>query len=174
MFRKVLGVVSLFMPLSVLAAAPAELTVERSIEINAPAKAVWSASRSFDALPSWHPGFAKDVIIKGQNNKVGAVRELTIKDGPSFTEELTAFDEKAKRYSYRIIDSPLPISNYKSTFKVVSTGKDTSKVVWMGTFKRKNQTDNPPDAESDAGVTKLITGVYDGGLSNLKSQLEKK
>jgi hypothetical protein len=45
-------------------------------------------------------------------------------------------------------------------------------VTWSGTFKRKNASDNPPDAESDAGVTKFITGVYRGGLDNLKKMIE--
>src|SRR2546430_8944902 len=33
-----------------------------------------------------HPGFASDELVSGGNGKVGAVRKLTIKDGPTFTE----------------------------------------------------------------------------------------
>jgi hypothetical protein len=47
-----------------------------------------------------------------------------------------------------------------------------TKVTWSGKFKRKNTSDSPPEAESDAGVTKLIKGVYRGGLDNLKKMLE--
>jgi mxaD protein len=45
-------------------------------------------------------------------------------------------------------------------------------VAWSGTFRRKNAADNPPEAESDAGVIKLVTGVYRGGLDNLKKMLD--
>ena len=51
----------------------------------------------------------RDEIVKGTNNQAGAVRKLTIKDGPSFTEELLAFDEGTHSYRYRIVESPLPI-----------------------------------------------------------------
>jgi hypothetical protein len=47
-----------------------------------------------------------------------------------------------------------------------------TKVIWSGSCKRKNSADNPPEAESDAGVTKLLKGVYRGGLDNLKKMLE--
>ena len=41
-------------------------------------------------------------------------------------------------------------------------------MIWRGSCKRKNTSDNPPEAESDAGVKKLLRGVYRGGLDNLK------
>ena len=156
-----------------LAAPPKMLSVTEKVTINAPATKVWDAVKNYDALPSWHPGFAKDEIVKGENNKVGAVRQLTIKDGPTFTEELLAFSEKAKSYKYKIIESPLPIDAYSSTLTVKSVGKNKSQIVWNGTFKRKNADANPPEGESDAGVSKLIHGVYRGGLDNVKSMTEK-
>jgi hypothetical protein len=48
----------------------------------------------------------------------------------------------------------------------------TTEVIWSGTFTRKNASDNPPEAESDEGATKLIKGIYRGGLENLKKMLE--
>ena len=151
---------------------PQPLSVTETIEIKAPLAKVWAAIKDYDALPSWHPGFSKDEIVKGTNNKPGAVRALTIKDGPTFTEELLAFSEKDHSYKYRIIESPLPLQDYVSTVSV-APGKDgTTVVTWVGNFKRKNPADNPPEAESDAGAVKLITGVYRAGLENLKKQLE--
>jgi hypothetical protein len=46
-------------------------------------------------------------------------------------------------------------------------------VAWSGTFKRKNSSDNPPEAESDVGAIKLVKVVYCGGLDNLKKMLEE-
>jgi mxaD protein len=157
---------------SALGAPPGPLSVTETIEIKAPLAKVWAAIRDYDGLPSWHPGFAKDEIVKGTNNTPGAVRALTIKDGPTFTEELLAFSEKDHSYKYRIIESPLPLQDYVSTISL-APGKDgTTVVTWVGNFKRKNPADNPPEAESDAGAVKLITGVYKTGLENLKKQLE--
>jgi len=172
MMRKIAIAALLTLPTLALAEAPKTLTVTKTIEIKAAPAKVWAATKDFDSLNKWHPGFAKDELVKGKNNVRGAVRQLTIKDGPSFTEELLAFNEKAHSYTYRIVESPLPITDYKSTF-VVKAGKGgMTTVTWTGSFKRKNVSDTPPEAESDAGVTKLIEGVYDGGLANAKKTLE--
>jgi mxaD protein len=157
---------------SALGAPPGPLSVTETIEIKAPLAKVWAAVKDYDALPSWHPGFAKDEIVKGTNNKPGAVRALTIKDGPTFTEELLEFSEKEHSYKYRIIESPLPLQDYVSSISL-APGKDgTTVVTWVGNFKRKNPADNPPEGESDTAAVDLIKGVYRGGLENLKKKLE--
>jgi mxaD protein len=150
---------------------PKTLKVVKSVQIAAPVDKVWAAVKDFDSLNKWHPGFAKDELVKGTNNKPGAVRSLTIKDGPTFTEELLAFDESTHSYRYRIIESPLPIQGYVSHLSVKPGRNGGSSVTWSATFKRKNPADSPPEAESDAGAVKLVSGVYDGGLANLKKML---
>jgi len=155
-----------------LADPPKPLKVVETVEIKASPDKVWAAIKDFDGLNKWHPGFSADQITSGANGKAGAVRKLTIKDGPSFTEELLAYDEAKRSYRYKIIESPLPITGYVSTVAVRGEPGGITKVIWSGTFKRKNTSDNPPEAESDAGATKLVTGVYRGGLDNLKKMLE--
>jgi len=168
----VLALVAVAAPWAALAAAPTTLKVVETVEINAPVSKVWAAVKDFDSLDKWHPGFAKDEIVKGANNKVGAVRSLTVKGGPTFTEELLAYSSKTHSYKYTITDeSALPIHGYKSTITVKAKGGG-SIVTWSGWFKRKNTSDSPPEAESDAGVIKFITGVYRGGLDNLKKMVE--
>jgi mxaD protein len=154
-----------------LADAPKTLKVVKTADIQAPVEKVWNAIKDFDSLNKWHPTFVKDEIVKGDNNKPGAVRKLTIKDGPSFTEELLAFDEATHSYRYRIIESPLPLRDYVSHISVKPGPKGGSHVTWSGTFKRKSTADSPPEAENDDAATKLITGVYEGGLANLKKML---
>ena len=149
---------------------PKTLKVVKSVEVSAPVDKVWGALKDFDSLDKWHPGFSQDTLVKGNNNKPGAVRKLTVKDGPSFTEELLEFDEAHHTYRYRIVESPLPIDHYVSRISVKAGPNGTSRVTWSGTFKRKNASDNPPEAESDAGAVKLVTGVYEGGLANLKKK----
>ena len=151
---------------------PKTLRVVESVQIKASPDAVWAAVKDWDSLNKWHPGFSSDEIVSGGNGKVGSVRKITVKDGPSFTEKLTAFDDAGHSYRYIIVESPLPITDYKSKV-LVRPGKSAgmTEVVWSGTFKRKNTSDNPPEAESDAGALKLVKGVYRGGLDNLKKTL---
>jgi hypothetical protein len=155
-----------------LAAPPGPLRVVETVEINAPPAKVWATIREFDGLNKWHPGFSSAELVSGRNGQVGAVRKLTIKDGPSFTERLLKFDDHGHSYHYQIIESPLPIDRYTSSIMVRPVQGGMSRVVWIGHFRRKNPADNPPEAESDAGVTKLIQGVYRAGLDNLKKMLE--
>jgi mxaD protein len=162
----------LAMPLVALAAAAGPLKVTKTVEINAPAAKVWAVVKDFDSLNKWHPAFAADKIVKGTNNKPGAVRSLTIKDGPTFTEELLSFDEAKHTYKYRIIESPLPLRDYVSSITLTESGKGTTVVTWVGDFQRKSQADPPAAGEDDKAATDLITGVYEAGLANLKKQVE--
>jgi len=154
------------------AGPPKPLKVVETVEVKASPDKVWAAIKDFDGLNKWHPGFSADELVSGGNGKVGSVRKLTIKDGPSFTEKLLAFSEAHHSYRYKIIESPLPITGYVSTVTVRPAAGGMTKVIWSGTFKRKNASANPPEAESDAGATKLVKGVYRGGLDNLKKMLE--
>jgi mxaD protein len=162
------------LPLSVVrAAAPSTLKVTKQLTLPVAPAAAWDQIKNFDGLHTWHPGFSGAEIVKGSNNQPGAVRKLTLKGGPSFTEELLSYDGTKHTMRYRIIESPLPIDDYVSTIEVKSGGKKgTSVVSWEGTFKRKNLTPKPD--ETDEAVTKLISGVYDAGLDNLKKKVEAK
>lgn len=144
----------------------------QSVNINASADAVWKATKDFDSLNTWHPAVATDVIVEGTNDKVGAVRLLTLKGGGTIKEKLLSFDPAARKFKYAILEGVLPVSDYTSTFSVMSTGKGKSKVTWSGSFRRKNTGDNPADNENDKTAVDTITGVYKGGLDNLKKMLD--
>jgi mxaD protein len=159
-------------PCMVLADPPKQLKVVETVTLKAPVDKVWATVKDFDSLDKWHPAIVKDEIIKGTNNQPGAVRALSIKDGPVIKEQLTAFSEAQHSFTYKFVETPFPIKDYVSTLHVKANKDGTTLVRWSSTFKRKNPADNPPDAESDAAGVKLITGVYRGGLYNLKKMLD--
>ncbi len=149
------------------------LVVAEMIEIKAAPADVWKLVSRFDGLVNWHPAFSASPLVKGRDGQVGAVRALTLKDGPTFTEELIAFNEQGMAYTYDIVESPLPIDHYQSSVTVKPNGAGGSTMTWIGTFKRKNPRDNVPEGESDAGTMKLISGAYQAGLQTVKKMLEK-
>jgi mxaD protein len=153
------------------AAAPF-LHVHQSIEVDAPAGKVWKAIENFDGLNTWHPAVAKDEIVEGTNNTVGAVRLLTLKDGGTIKEKLLGFTPAAHSFRYAILEGVLPVTSYTSIVTVKSAGKGKSLVTWSGKFKRKNVADNPGDNENDKTAVDTITSVYQGGLQNLKKLVE--
>ncbi len=160
------------LPLAAFAENRTLLVVAETIDIAAPPAKIWNLVKRFDGLKDWHPLFSGSEIVSGKDGQVGAIRLLTIKDGPSFTEELLAVNEKSMAFTYSVIESPLPIDRYMSTMTVKPDGRGGSLVTWIGQYSRKNPRATPPDAESDAAVLALITGAYQGGLQNLKKMME--
>ncbi|MEE9332282.1 MAG: SRPBCC family protein [Methylophilaceae bacterium] len=143
------------------------LSVVEKVAINAPVNKVWEKVRNFGDLGAWHPAVAKTEIVGGTNNQKGAVRLLTLQDGGTINETLTAYNDSAKTYSYIINEGVLPVSSYASTIQVVPTSSG-SEVIWQGNFKRKDVSASPAKGQGDATATKTIHAVYRGGLDNLK------
>jgi mxaD protein len=153
------------------AAAPM-LKVSKNVAIDAPAAKVWDQIKNFSGLNTWHPAVESDQIVEGSDNKPGAVRLLTLKGGGTIREKLIAHSDTRHSYKYSILEGVLPVSHYQSTIQVVAMGKDKSKVVWSGTFQRKDTGPNPADDANDKTATDTISGVYQGGLDNLKKLVE--
>lgn len=144
------------------------LNTYESVTVNAPAAKAFGVVNKWNALESWCPVFAKTEIVSG-GTAVGSVRALTVKDGPTFTEELLASD--ATSYTYKIIDSPLPIVEYASIVRVVPLGADKSALIWLSSYKRRAK-DNPTKENDDAAVMGFIGTVYKACLGNAKQLAE--
>jgi Polyketide cyclase / dehydrase and lipid transport len=146
---------------------PTRQKVVQQITIDAPAAAVWSRIRNFDALKDWHPAVATSPADKG--NSEGSVRQLTLKGGGALSETLEGFDDAGMKYSYRAKDGgALPVSNYTSTLSVRAV------VEWRGAFYRGHPGNNPPPERNDDAAVAAITGVYQDGMANLKKLAEAK
>jgi carbon monoxide dehydrogenase subunit G len=138
-----------------LSAAPA-LAVDSSktVEIKAAPDKVWRVIGDFCGIEDWHPAVEKCEIDK----KDPMMRTLTLKGGGAIVEKQTARDDAKMTYSYVIVESPLPVANYKSTIRVTKAGAG-SKVSWMGSYKAKGA--------SAEEAKKTIDGVYDAGLQGI-------
>lgn len=161
------AVAASFIPAGLMAAEAGKLKVEESVEINAPADAVWQKVNNFGDLGAWHPAVKTTEIVSGTNNKTGAVRLLTLQDNGTIKEQLVSYKPAKKSYTYKILEGVLPVSHYVSTITVKPLTVNTTKVTWKGNFNRKDMAAASP-AEADAESVKVITSVYRGGLDNLK------
>ena len=170
MKKTLIGALCLLFTASVPAAAQGILNSHESIEIKAPVAKVWDAVKDFDGLNTWHPMFSSDVIKSGGNNAVGTIRTMTVKDGPSFDEELLSFDAPGRKFSYRLIDPvPLPVSQYTGTFQVVEVRRGVTAILWNSAYRN-----NSGGKMQDAEVIGFINGAFRVGLVNLKAMLEAK
>jgi uncharacterized protein YndB with AHSA1/START domain len=136
------------------------LSVKEKVELPAPPDKVWELIKDFDGWQNWHPAVAGTEITSGKGNTHGTVRVLTTKDGAKITERLDRYQPKIFSYTYRITDSPLPVTDYVSTLQVKAS-KGGSIVMWSSHFKAKEGT-------ADADALKTIRGIYTAGLDNLK------
>lgn len=154
-------------PAAPAATANAVLEVKKSVSIDAPADAVWAKVKNFSGLNAWHPAVAKDEIVEGKDNEVGAVRLLTLGDGGTIKEKLLAMDDASRSFQYSILEGVLPVADYTSTLIVQTDGADKSTVTWSGAFKHGDKAD-------DKTATDTIASVYTAGLDNLKKVMETK
>jgi carbon monoxide dehydrogenase subunit G len=173
MFSRWLALAALTLASSVaLAHGPTRQKVVEKITIDAPADAVWAQVKDFDALAKWHPAVAESPADKG--NTEGSVRTVKIKGGGSLVESLERYNADGKSYTYRAKDGgALPVTNYTSTITVSGDGAKST-VEWRGAFYRGFPNNDPPPDQNDEAAVKAVTGVYQAGLANLKSLIEKK
>jgi hypothetical protein len=134
----------------------------------APAAAVDAAyktvsAKSPDAIWAGFKGFC-DIVhalptLKCSLSADGKVRTLTTEDGKTVVEQLEAFDDVGRSYSYTILESgPLPVANYHSKVAVVPEGAGSA-IVWNGHFDAKGA--------SDEEAKKVMEGIYKAGADTL-------
>jgi hypothetical protein len=145
---------------SINAMAAGNISISKTIGIDAPATMVWEKVKDFNGLHTWHPAVAKTDILAGENNTLGTARLLTLNDGGTIEENLIAWDGTGMTFSYIIIESVLPVSDYEATLTVEATSDTGSKVTWSASF-------NAGKGADDQTARDTISGIFDAGLENL-------
>lgn len=110
--------------------------VFRSMLLDAPIARAWTAIRAFDGVASWNPGVTNAALETGAATATGAIRRLETGDGGVFRETLLAHSDLEHFYTYDILDSPLPVTGYVSTHRLVPvTHSDQTLSIWEGWFR---------------------------------------
>lgn len=141
--------------------------VFRSMVIDADIHRVWRAVRAFDGVAAWNPGVVRAELENGAPTATGTVRSLHTPDGAIFRETLLAHSETECTYTYDILESPLPITDYVSTHRLIPithTGQTLG--IWEGRF------DCAPDVANEMGSI-VGDAIYIGGMAGLNRYLEE-
>lgn len=153
------------------AAGPEPLTVTKSIAIPVAPAIVWDIVGNFGSL-AWHPAVENTTADSGY--AVGSRRTVSLNGGGTLVEELESRSNKDMSFSYKLVDvGPLPVSNYRSSIRVVPEGADACVVTWTGTFERGDASDTPAPEQNDESALKTITSVYVTGLEGLRKLAEQ-
>lgn len=148
-FARILGAAA---AASLLAGTAPAAEVSKQLDLAVPPDKVWAAVGEFCGIGDWHPAVATCEL---SNRDKDTIRTLTLKGGGTIVEKLVRWEPRKHSYTYAIISSPLPVSDYVSTISVKPAGAG-SKLVWKGKFK-------PVGDEAKAKDT--IAGIYTDGLA---------
>jgi Polyketide cyclase / dehydrase and lipid transport len=140
-------------------AAAEAIEVKKRREAPGKPAEVWAFVGDFCAIKDWHPAVAECVQIEEDGD---TFRILTLGDGGKIKEKLTDTDDTS--YSYEIIEGPLPVKNYKATLEVGEDDEpDRVEIEWEAEF-------DAADGTEDAEAEKLITGIFNDGVSGIKKK----
>lgn len=132
--------------------------VERKIVINATPDDVWAVIGDFGAISDWHPAVATCDV---ERNGSLVHRHLRLEGGGEILERETQEDQAAHSYGYEIVSSPLPVSSYRSVFRVFPDGTG-SRIEWSGEFEAEGVTPNE--------AAEVIAGIYEAGLNSIAAR----
>ena len=121
---------------ALLANPAAALEVSQSVEVAAPPERVWATIGDFCSIAEWHPVVGQ--CAESEQNGA-AMRKLTTVDGGILVEKRVQYSEEGMSYTYVIVDSPLPVSDYVSTLAVMGMGSG-SMITWSGEFAASGRT----------------------------------
>ncbi len=141
--------------------------VYRSMIIDDAVDRVWQAIRDFHGVAAWNPGVDKAVLENGAPTATGTIRSLQINDGTVFRETLLAHSDIEYFYTYDVLESPLPVTNYISTHRLIPiTHSDQTLSIWESHFECAPDVANEMDS---------IVGdaIYIGGMTGLNRYLKE-
>ncbi|MEQ9300496.1 MAG: SRPBCC family protein [Cyclobacteriaceae bacterium] len=116
--------------------------------INTPAAPAWEILSGFRGIEEFSPISKSQVSGEG----VGAIRTCRMPDGAEIKEVLTKVDHGSMKMTYEMVNSSLPIEQYKVQLQVMAKGSDHCEIQYNSSCQI-NQT-----LEED--MMKLLQSVY--------------
>jgi Polyketide cyclase / dehydrase and lipid transport len=131
-----------------------------STVIDAPIEDVWAIARDYTG--HWHSSVIVKPSIEGglSADQVGCVRAFELHDGGRLREQLVGMSDERHEFSYRILESPLPVEDYLASVHfspVTTTGATFGE--WVVDFRV------PPDTEQ--ATVDTVRGVFENGFADI-------
>lgn len=135
----------------------APVVVSRTATIAADAQAVWRTVADFGAIHTYFPSVTR-CVVDGEG--VGARRHLQHHTGGRTTSELTVLDHDSMVMEYRVIESTVPIEDYRSRIAVARTDEGC-RVTYTSWFR-------PAGPASRDEVAAFLSAELDSALEGLR------
>ncbi|HSA81567.1 MAG TPA: SRPBCC family protein [Geminicoccaceae bacterium] len=156
---KIVGATAVLLATGLVAVPALALEVRQTVTVAAPPEEVWQMIGEFCAIADWHPVVGQ--CARSEQNGA-AMRTLTTVDGGVLVEKRVQYSDEGMSYTYEIVESPLPVTDYVSTLAVME-GANGSLVTWSGEFAARGA--------SDDQAIEVISGIYQAGLAALQDRL---
>ncbi|MGX5024805.1 SRPBCC family protein [Enterobacter sp. UPMP2060] len=143
--------------------------VKFNATVQANADRVWQTLRQFGRISEWHPSIRSSGIEENQPDGLpGCKRRLVLDDGAVLREQLLMVDEGRQTFSYRFIESPLPVDNYVATVSLIPlSGRSETVIAWQASFEARSSDDAP---KMEATVMALIASGHKSLAKFLENQ----
>jgi ligand-binding SRPBCC domain-containing protein len=140
-----------------------------SAVIDAPADKVWAYVRDFNGLPKFMPPVAESRIEQNlAADRIGCIRNFSMKDGGRLREQLLALSDYDYTQTYNILESPMPLSNYIATVRLVPiTDGNRTFAEWTAEF-------DASAADAPGLVANIGTNVFLAAFHELQRMLAAK
>lgn len=133
-------------------------TVKQEIQIDAAAAEVWRVAGDPSRIADWAPAIARSSVE-------GDRRSCTLADGGvQIEEKILEHSDEERRYRYEVLDGPMPLSSYVSSFEVADHGPQ-AQVTWAAEFE-------PEDPAQEEELVRTFEEIYGDGLVALKARVE--
>jgi hypothetical protein len=110
-------------------------TVHVLEELDAPIDRVWEAVRDFGDVRAWAPE-AKLLGVEGEG--VGAIRRIETPGG-LFVERCEALEPEAHRFSYAVLECPVPFRDYVAVVQLSALDGGRCAIEWSCEFEAASE-----------------------------------
>ena len=130
-------------------------------ELASDATYVWQLIRDFGDINAWATG----KIVKTEGSGVGMIRHIEF-NSDKVVERCEAHDDAQMSFSYCLLESPWPMSDYIATVILTSAGPGKTLIEWSSSYQAE-----PEQAEA---ARNLIENTYRKGfITRLRKTLAK-
>ena len=126
-------------------------------ELGAGADEVWKLIRDFGGFIE-----AMGMPVELEGEGIGQTRKITVGSEPT-VERLEERDDDARRLVYSVVSGALPVVNYMSTMQLSAIAGGRTRLAWSVTF-------DPGESISEEDASKMIRGIYKGGIRALQAR----
>jgi Polyketide cyclase / dehydrase and lipid transport len=138
------------------------IQVTRTGTIQAPAESVWATIADFGSAHTYFPAIIECTLV---GSGIGARRHLRTDDGGTTISELIELDNEHMAMGYRVIESSVPIEDYRSRLVVQATDRGCL-VTYSSRFVPRGETD-AKELES------FLSDQLDSAIGGLRDLHEK-